>query len=552
MSLFHIRNMHLVLIHRCSGCSGAETGLRRFAISNSLVSDIVFAAVKQNCARVDDKNTVIAVPEEWYVKDSERSCKIMTYSHNIPVPFPQSNKEKWLTISDGRFITAIDNQLLAKLFSRCKSDIITINVAPVLSAYREKPRLTSHGFVAGFRRIYSDSVLPQSMPEHWPHHVFVKNNVARDIFADEELTVYFDRFVKRCSDLRLSCSSFLTGGDVVDLDTQAGLLNLMRFACTMPFAAKVFNNAHKRFYGTNKTVRILGKVICGDNVLIGDDATIIGPAMICDNVTIGPSAVINDALIGSHVSIAERACVRNCVLSDLHQNNRDSLANNTSVRLFAPDDKTDGFRYWPLFSYARFSKRVLDIIISLAVLTFFAPVFLLVALAIKLTSSGPVFFGHKRRGLHDCEFSCFKFRTMIVGADKIQEKLKRINQVDGPQFKIDDDPRVTVVGKFLRETFIDELPQFINILLGQMSVIGPRPSPQAENLFCPSWRYARLSVRPGITGLWQVCRTRLPGHDFQEWIYYDTKYIKNISLRLDLQIFWKTAKKLITSFIEHF
>jgi lipopolysaccharide/colanic/teichoic acid biosynthesis glycosyltransferase len=117
---------------------------------------------------------------------------------------------------------------------------------------------------------------------------------------------------------------------------------------------------------------------------------------------------------------------------------------------------------------------------------------------------------------------------------------------------MDDDPRVTAVGRFLRETFIDELPQFINIFLGQMSVIGPRPSPQAENLFCPSWRYARLSVRPGVTGLWQVCRTRIAGRDFQEWIYHDTEYVKHISLSLDLKIFFKTAKKFINSFLEHF
>ena len=223
------------------------------------------------------------------------------------------------------------------------------------------------------------------------------------------------------------------------------------------------------------------------------------------------------------------------------------------ARSFVPGAKTDdGFRYWPLFSYARLGKRILDIIVSSIVLIFFAPVFILVAIAIKLTSPGPVFFKHKRQGLHGREFSCLKFRTMIVGADQIQEKLRRINQVDGPQFMMDDDPRVTVVGKFMRETFIDELPQFINIFLGQMSVAGPRPSPQRENMFCPSWRYARLSVRPGVTGLWQVCRTRLAGRDFQEWIYYDTKYVKNISLSLDLKIFFKTVKKFINSFIEHF
>ena len=126
------------------------------------------------------------------------------------------------------------------------------------------------------------------------------------------------------------------------------------------------------------------------------------------------------------------------------------------------------------------------------------------------------------------------------------------NQVDGPQFKVENDPRITVVGRFLRNTFIDEIPQFINILTGQMSLVGPRPSPKTENSLCPFWRAARLSVRPGITGLWQVCRTRRPGCDFQEWIYYDTKYVKNLSLGLDLWICWQTARKLVRNFFDQF
>jgi len=141
---------------------------------------------------------------------------------------------------------------------------------------------------------------------------------------------------------------------------------------------------------------------------------------------------------------------------------------------------------------------------------------------------------------------------MVEGADQIQQKLRFKNQVDGPQFKVENDPRVTPVGGFLRDTFIDEIPQFVNILLGQMSLVGPRPSPKAENLFCPLWRYARLSVRPGITGLWQICRTRRPNRDFQEWIYYDTNYVRNLSLGLDLLICGRTVKKLLLNFVRKF
>jgi lipopolysaccharide/colanic/teichoic acid biosynthesis glycosyltransferase len=145
-----------------------------------------------------------------------------------------------------------------------------------------------------------------------------------------------------------------------------------------------------------------------------------------------------------------------------------------------------------------------------------------------------------------------KFRTMIVGADKMQEKIRRLNQVDGPQFRIEDDPRISVIGKYLRDTYLDEVPQFINVLFGQMSIVGPRPSPESENTLCPSWRDARLSVRPGVTGLWQIYRTRQPMQDFQEWIYYDIQYVKNLSVLMDLNVCWLTAIKMFENLIRYF
>jgi len=141
---------------------------------------------------------------------------------------------------------------------------------------------------------------------------------------------------------------------------------------------------------------------------------------------------------------------------------------------------------------------------------------------------------------------------MITGANEIQQKLRHISQVDGPQFKMEDDPRINLVGKFLRETYLDEIPQFLNVLFGEMSVVGPRPSPESENTLCPSWRDARLSVRPGITGLWQLYRTREPMKDFQEWIYYDTEYVKNLSMKMDWKVCWKTAQKMLDTFISQF
>src|SRR4029434_10895757 len=129
---------------------------------------------------------------------------------------------------------------------------------------------------------------------------------------------------------------------------------------------------------------------------------------------------------------------------------------------------------------------------------------------------------------------------MRNNAEKIKAQFKSQNQVDGPQFFIENDPRLTRVGRFLRKYKLDELPQFLNVLAGHMSIVGPRPSPFHENQFCPAWREARLSVRPGITGLWQIKRTRKKGEDFQEWIKYDIEYVDNMSFSLDMMIIFQT------------
>ena len=195
---------------------------------------------------------------------------------------------------------------------------------------------------------------------------------------------------------------------------------------------------------------------------------------------------------------------------------------------------------------------MVDVVAAVLVLILFAPVIPFIALAVKINSSGPVFFRDKRQGLHGRAFNCIKFRTMRVGAEDIQDTLRFVSEVDGPQFKMADDPRISTVGRFLRETYLDEIPQFFNVLCGQMSVVGPRPSPESENTLCPSWRDARLSVRPGITGLWQVCRTREPLRDFQEWIHYDTRYVRELSLRMDLWICWRTFVRMLRNFAHQF
>ncbi len=192
----------------------------------------------------------------------------------------------------------------------------------------------------------------------------------------------------------------------------------------------------------------------------------------------------------------------------------------------------------------RSTKRLFDIVFSASVLVGTLPLYPFVIMAIFMEDGWPPFFAHRRQTIRGREFPCLKFRTMFKNAEQMKAEIAARNQADGPQFFIDDDPRILRCGKLLRRFQIDELPQFWNVLLGHMSVVGPRPSPDKENQFCPSWREGRLSVRPGVTGLWQVRRTRQPETDFQEWIRYDLEYVQHESWRLDLWVILKTIEKV--------
>lgn len=212
-----------------------------------------------------------------------------------------------------------------------------------------------------------------------------------------------------------------------------------------------------------------------------------------------------------------------------------------------PTERTEPLRPRSLPPIERVIKRGFDIVFALVALLFTLPIYPIVMLAIWLEDGRPFFFAHTRESLNAKDFPCLKFRSMRKDAEKMKAELAALNQVDGPQFYIENDPRLTRVGKFIRKVQIDELPQFLNVLVGHMSVVGPRPSPYKENQYCPGWREARLSVRPGVTGLWQVKRTRASDSDFQEWIRYDIEYVENMSLWLDLKIIWRTIAQILRS-----
>jgi len=184
-------------------------------------------------------------------------------------------------------------------------------------------------------------------------------------------------------------------------------------------------------------------------------------------------------------------------------------------------------------------KRVEDILGSLAALVVFSPLFLLIAIGVKLSSPGPVIFRQRRVGRGGKTFTFYKFRTMYVDAEQRKKELLSKNEMDGPVFKMRNDPRVTPFGRFLRRTSLDELPQLWNVLLGDMTLVGPRPPTPDEVPYYDRWHRRRLDVMGGITGLWQVSgRNEVP---FQEWMRMDARYIRKTSLWTDFKILVRTV-----------
>lgn len=190
-------------------------------------------------------------------------------------------------------------------------------------------------------------------------------------------------------------------------------------------------------------------------------------------------------------------------------------------------------------------KRIIDVVGAVVAMLLLSPVFVGAAAAVKLTSRGPVFFGQRRAGKDGLEFTFYKFRSMRVDAEVDRDRLLEMNEIDGPVFKIREDPRITKVGRFLRRSSIDELPQLWNVITGEMTLVGPRPLPTEEAAMCTNWESQRTKVKPGITGIWQVSgRSDL---DFETWVRMDLEYIEHWSLGMDLVLLVKTIPAVLSS-----
>lgn len=305
---------------------------------------------------------------------------------------------------------------------------------------------------------------------------------------------------------------------------------------------------------------IIGPAFIGSDTEIGANAQIIGPVVIGNNCIIGEGTMLRESIAWNNVVLEGRSKLIHCIITgglrvkQMTLNDKVLVDNlkHSDLNFAAFSNTFNGIVETSALGLGKFkfllflaAKRLIDVFASLALLVLLSPLFLLISIAIKLESHGPVIFKQARCGKDGHDFKMLKFRSMEKDADAKQQDLIAKKSVDGPVFKLDNDPRITRVGRFLRKTSIDEFPQLVNVLKGEMSLVGPRPLVMDEMKFSPSWRSIRLKVKPGITGMWQV--EGRGGVSFHDWISYDVHYVKHQSLFLDFKILLKTMKLIRTA-----
>jgi lipopolysaccharide/colanic/teichoic acid biosynthesis glycosyltransferase/NDP-sugar pyrophosphorylase family protein len=310
---------------------------------------------------------------------------------------------------------------------------------------------------------------------------------------------------------------------------------------------------------------VTGPVLLGEHCHISHGARLVGPLSLGERTHVGPGAEVRDSIVGDRVTVRRGSMVEHCyvgpasatrrgeALRDAFVLNHRELGESPALlmatesedcRVYFREPGGGSWHAWKRRAYLA-AKRTLDVAIAAIALPLLAPVFAVIAVLIRRDSAGPAFYSQRRCGKAGREFLMYKFRTMSESAEELQESLRARKDVDGPMFKMKNDPRVTRVGDFLRRTSLDELPQLVNVLKGEMSLVGPRPLIMSEMGLAPAWRDLRLSVRPGITGLWQVNgRAQIAFHD---WIENDIRYVREQSLGLDLRILGRTFKVLRNS-----
>jgi len=293
-------------------------------------------------------------------------------------------------------------------------------------------------------------------------------------------------------------------------------------------------------------MRLLGFVELEKGTTVEDRGNIIGSidqfnviltsSQVDEVVFIVPRKWLNR--IEKQIIFCEQVGIKACILADFYPHTIAKMSLNelmgVSLLVFDPTYR---------FEDALAVKRVVDILLAGTALVLISPVFIVTSLLIRLTSPGPIFFTQERCGLNGRRFNMLKFRTMVENAESMKDNLDNLNEMAGPVFKIKKDPRITRVGRFLRKYSLDELPQILNVIKGDMSIVGPRPPIPAEVEKYEMWQRRRLSVRPGITCSWQVNGRNKVG--FDDWMKLDLQYIDTWSFKQDMKIILKTIPAVL-------
>ncbi len=299
-----------------------------------------------------------------------------------------------------------------------------------------------------------------------------------------------------------------------------------------------------------------GPLIIGDNVVIEKGARIFGPTIIGENSRIGEESLVRESILWAGAGIQPRSSLSNSIACRDAKIKEGATVENALVdgkRLHIGEFTLAENYFAPLKLNVRarrgsrflgflnaIIKRGIDLTAAVVGIALLSLPMLLIAIAIKIDSRGPIVFSQSRRGKGGREFKMIKFRSMVADADKLISTIRKENQSDGPMFKIRKDPRLTRIGRFLRQTSLDEIPQLFNVMTGAMSLVGPRPLAMAEMKWSPRWRDIRLQVKPGITGMWQI--KGRSNSQFHDWIERDIFYVQNQSLWLDTKILFETVK----------
>lgn len=323
-------------------------------------------------------------------------------------------------------------------------------------------------------------------------------------------------------------------GTSVDLHDETGLLALIERQVRRggPVDGPLLVGEGHRIH---PTARLVGPVVLHREVTIDERAVVMGPAVIGAGAHVGAAAIVTQAIVGPGGVVPPGGEVYRRGIGNLPESDATASPHVIAGEAALGTDRQEIEMPSPRTRYMQ-AKRLVEATVAGALLLMLSPLMAVIALLVAIDSKGSIFFGHEREGMGGKRFHCLKFRTMQVNAAALERELHAQSLVDGPQFKLQKDPRVTRVGRVLRLLNLDELPQLINVLRGEMGLVGPRPSPFRENQLCVPWRDGRLSVRPGITGLWQVCRHDRSEGDFHQWIEYDLLYVRYMSLALDMRI----------------